>query len=104
MELEEKKRALEERLAALGSVAVAFSAGVDSTLLLKTAHDVLGDACMAVTVRSAFTPERETEEAAAFCAREGIRHSIVTVDVLAVPGVADNPPDRSICARRPCLD
>ena len=63
MELKEKKRALEERLAGLGSVAVAFSAGVDSTLLLKVAHDVLGEKAMAVTVRYAFTPEREAAEA-----------------------------------------
>ena len=100
MELIEKKHALEERLASLGSAAVAFSAGVDSTLLLKVAHDVLGDKAMAVTVRSAFTPERETAEAAAFCAREGVRHSVLTVDVLAVPGVADNPPDRCYLCKK----
>lgn len=100
MELHEKKRNLEERLAALGSAAVAFSAGVDSTLLLKVAHDILGDACMAVTVRSAFTPERETAEAAEFCAKEGIRHSILTVDVLSVPGVAENPPDRCYLCKK----
>lgn len=100
MELREKKHALEERLASLGSAAVAFSAGVDSTLLLKVAHEVLGDKAMAVTVRSAFTPERETAQAAAFCAREGIRHSILTVDVLSVPGVAENPPDRCYLCKK----
>ena len=100
MELKEKKRTLEERLADLGSVAVAFSAGVDSTLLLKVAHDTLGEKAMAVTVRSAFTPEREAAEAAGFCAREGICHSVLTVDVLSVPGVADNPPDRCYLCKK----
>ena len=100
MDLYEKKQALERELLRLGSVAVAFSAGVDSTFLLKVAHDVLGDAAMAVTVRSVFTPERETAEAEAFCAGEGIRHRIVTADVLSVPGVADNPPDRCYLCKK----
>ncbi len=51
-----------------GGLAVAFSGGVDSTFLLKTAHDVLGDRCIAITARSAsfprgrsfLTPERWT--------------------------------------------
>ena len=56
-----------------GSLAVAFSGGVDSTFLLKTAHDVLGDGCFAITARSASFPRREQEEAAAFCRDENIR-------------------------------
>ena len=55
-----------------GSLAVAFSGGVDSTFLLKTAHDVLGDGCFAITARSASFPRREQEEAAAFCRDENI--------------------------------
>ena len=45
--LQEKKKHLEEYLRGLGSVAVAFSSGVDSTFLLKVAHDVLGDRAVA---------------------------------------------------------
>ena len=100
MELYKKKEKLEEVLRSYGSAAVAFSSGVDSTFLLKVARDVLGDAVMAVTVRSAFCPAREADEAAAFCAREGIRHRILEADVLGVPGVAANPPDRCYLCKR----
>ena len=44
-EQQNKYEALKKYLRSLGSVAVAFSSGVDSTFLLKTAHDVLGDKC-----------------------------------------------------------
>ena len=49
------------------SVAVAFSGGVDSTLLLMAAHEVLGEKAVAVTVRSCAFPEGETEAARHFC-------------------------------------
>ena len=61
--LHEKYENLKVYLKSLGSVAVAFSSGVDSTFLLKVAHDVLGDKAIAVTAASCSFPERELNEA-----------------------------------------
>ncbi|MBR3821442.1 MAG: TIGR00268 family protein, partial [Kiritimatiellae bacterium] len=62
-----KMERLKTLLKEYGSVAVAFSGGVDSAFLLKVAHDVLGESCVAVTVRSCVFPKREFLESAAFC-------------------------------------
>ena len=51
-ELNKKYEALQTYFRQLGSVAIAFSSGVDSTFMLKVAHDVLGDKAVAVTARS----------------------------------------------------
>ena len=76
MNIEEKYKKLQENLRDLGSVAIAFSSGVDSTFLLKAAHDVLGDKAVAVTASSCSFPKRELEEAKKFCRENGIRHVI----------------------------
>ena len=89
-----KIKRLRASLREIGSAAVAFSSGVDSTFLLRTAHEELGDKAVAVTVRSQLIPRHELDEAAAFCRQEGIRHEIIDFDALSAPAVIANPPDR----------
>ena len=89
-----KEQALTERIKAAGKLAVAFSGGVDSTYLLYKAHEVLGDDCIAVTVRSRVITDEEFERTVSFCRRTGVKQIILDFDVFATPGFADNPPDR----------
>ena len=92
--MNKKLEALQEYLKELGSVAIAFSSGVDSTFLLKVAHDVLGDQVIAVTAQSCSFPKRELEEAKAFCKKEGIKHIICESEELQIEGFSHNPKNR----------
>lgn len=100
-ELQVKVDKLHSLLRSYGCVAVAFSAGVDSTLLLKAAKEVLGQKqVMALTVQSSLSPLTDVEEAQAFCRMEGIRHEVVQQDPLIYYDVRTNPPDRCYFCKR----
>lgn len=94
MELSEKYQKLQSNLHSLGSVCVAFSGGVDSTLLLYVAYQVLGKRAIAVTAQSCSFPKRELDEAKAFCASHGITHFICQSEELNIEGFRRNPKNR----------
>ena len=98
--LHEKFERLKAGLAGYGGVAVAFSGGVDSTFLLKTAHDALGDRALAVTASSCSFPKRELEEAKRFCRENGVRQEIVESEELDIEGFRSNPKNRCYLCKR----
>lgn len=73
---------------------MAFSGGVDSTLVLRVAGDVLGSRVLAVTGRSPSVPAHELEEAKALASSFGVRHQIVDTFELSDPRYVANAPDR----------
>jgi len=99
-ELERKYEEFREMIRDCGSLAVAFSGGVDSTFLLKVAKDVLGDRAAAVTAESASFPKREQEEAAAFCREQGIARYAVVTDEMQLEGFRENPVNRCYICKK----
>ncbi|MEL7565728.1 MAG: ATP-dependent sacrificial sulfur transferase LarE [Dehalobacterium sp.] len=96
----EKLVELKDNIKSLNSLTVAFSGGVDSTFLLRVAHDVLKDAVLAVTVRSATFPEREFQEAVQYAKNLGVAQQILHFNEFSVPGFSDNPPDRCYLCKK----
>jgi uncharacterized protein len=92
--LEDKYRRLKGHLANMGSALLAFSGGVDSTLLLAVGKDALGDNVVAVTVDSPLHPKEMTVNAASVAERLGVEHITVAVNELANEAFAANQPER----------
>jgi uncharacterized protein len=85
---------LVETLQGYGRVAVAFSGGVDSTVVAQAAYDALGDAATAVTAVSDSLAAGELEEAQELARRIGIRHRVIHTAEFADPNYLRNQPDR----------
>jgi uncharacterized protein len=99
--LDEKLARLKEILEQMESVLVAFSGGVDSTLLLKVAHDVLGAGVLAVTAVSQLTPRQERKDAKEMADLIRADYLQVDSDDLADPVFAANPRDKCYhCKKR----
>jgi uncharacterized protein len=90
----EKYERLGEILKEMGSVVIGYSGGVDSTLLVKVAVDVLGRRALAMIGRSATYPTREFEEAVSIAERMGVRYVVVDTEETDVIKFQENPPDR----------
>ncbi len=93
-EIQAKRDRVLDILKSAPSVLVAFSGGVDSSLLLALAKEALGSRVLGVTVRSALVPEIDRQDAATIAARIGCEHVYLDLDQLADAALRANPPDR----------
>jgi len=101
----DKYEELKETLTDMGSVLVAYSGGVDSTFLLKVAHDTLGDRARGATIVSPLIPPDEYEDAITLAQEMGAAIEVLKHADSSNPQILANTPDRcyfckaSICAQ-----
>jgi uncharacterized protein len=98
--LAEKTAGLLDALRPLCPVMVAFSGGIDSSLLLAAAHEACGDGVLAVTASSATYPRRELEAARQIAALVGARHRLIKTREVDDPAFSANPLDRCYHCKR----
>ncbi len=94
MMLEEKYEFLKKMINEMQTVIVAYSGGIDSTLLLKIAHDVLGERAIAITAVSASMPGSELDEARMIANIIGAKHVLIDSHELDDQRYTQNPPNR----------
>ena len=89
-----------EGLTQEGSAIVAFSGGTDSSVVATLAHKALGDKALAVTVDSPLLPPDELEVAKRVAGQIGIKHLVIRLNELEIPGFSTNPPDRCYLCKK----
>jgi uncharacterized protein len=94
MPLKKKHRDLESRIAKLGSTLVAFSGGIDSTLVLAVARKILGKKVLAITAESDSIPERELQAARHLAQVLKVEHKIIRTNEMSSPDYLKNPINR----------
>ena len=95
-----KYQLLREKIKAQGRLAIAFSGGVDSSLLAKVCHDQLGKGALLLFADSPLLPDGSRQEAVATAQAIGARLLVVDFDPLAAPEFVVNPPDRCYHCKR----
>lgn len=110
-ELSDKHQHLQELLHTLAPLAVAFSGGVDSSLLLKVAHDTLDEQCIAVTIDAPYLFRQELSDARQFSEQLAVQHLIIPFDTATLPSstplwasLLNNPPDRCYLCKKAMLN
>ncbi len=93
-QIEAKFERLKSIIRELGSVAVAYSGGVDSAFLMRVAFDQLGDNCTAVTADSETIPRSELKRATELAKEVGVKHIVTNTDEMSDPDFVKNPIDR----------
>jgi pyridinium-3,5-biscarboxylic acid mononucleotide sulfurtransferase len=93
-QLEKKYEKLKETLVSYGSLLVAYSGGVDSSFLLKVAHDVLSCKVLAVIATSATYPEEECSDAERLAKNLGVKYRIIHTSEFEDERFLSNPPER----------
>ncbi|CAI2717729.1 ATP-dependent sacrificial sulfur transferase LarE [Nitrospina watsonii] len=94
MTLQDKHNQLRAQIGAMPGALVAFSGGVDSTLVLAVAHAELGERALAVTGRSPSVPERELNASRDLAAHIGAEHVILDTAEIHSPDYTANPANR----------
>lgn len=108
--LHNKYRLLQDLLRSYGKVAIAYSGGVDSSLLSYVAHETLGDNAISLTADAPVVPRSEFADSQAFCKRYSIRQVICHPNPIMMEEVRFNAPNRcyvckkvifAVCSRKP---